>query len=117
MGGPTFGTRGKAAPLGALSHCHFRRLSKATVYIQEISDGLRLKLPPPNKESRSATDRPRTLKNEIKNVVGFLVRMDELVWRRSEYGANREVFDPENISAVEERVRLWERVARDYCSE
>ena len=44
--------------------------------------------------------------------------MDELVWRRSEYGADRGVFDPENILAVEERVRLWERIARgSECSD
>jgi len=90
-------------------------LSKAILDLEEISDGLRQKLPPDN-DPRSATDRPRAL-NEIKNVVEFLVRMDELVWHRSEHGADREVFDPENISAVEERVRLWENFARSYCSE
>lgn len=78
--------------------------------IQEISDALRLELSP-DSDPRSATDRPRTL-GEIKNVVEFLVKMDELVWRRSEYGADRGVFDSENILAVEERIRLWERVAR-----
>ena len=75
-----------------------------------------LKLPPDNGGERPAADRPRTL-GEIKNVVEFLVRMDELVWRRSEYGANRGVFDPENALAVEDRIRLWERIARGYCSE
>ena len=64
----------------------------------------------------SASDRPRTL-SEVKNVVEFLVGMDELVWRRSEYGADRGVFDSKNISAVEEHIRLWERVARGPSSE
>lgn len=82
---------------------------------QEISEALKLKLPP-DEDPRSATDRPRTL-SEVRNVVEFLVKMDELVWRRSEYGANRGVFDSRNISAVEDRIRLWERVARSRCSE
>lgn len=46
----------------------------------------------------------------------FLVKMDELVWRRSEHGADHGVFDQRNVSAVEERVRLWERIARGPCS-
>lgn len=53
----------------------------------------------------------------MKKVVDFLVKMDELVWRRSEYGANRGVFDSENISAVEDRIKLWEKVARGISIE
>ena len=85
-------------------------------FAKEISNALKLKLPLDNGGSGSAPDQPRSL-GEVKNVVDFLVRMDELVWRRSEYGANRGVFDPENVSAVEERVRLWERIARGHSSE
>jgi hypothetical protein len=84
--------------------------------IQEISNALGLKLPLDNDGARPAADRPRTL-GEIKNVVEFLVRMDELVWRRSEYGGNRGVFDLENVLAVEDRIRLWERIGRDRYSE
>lgn len=112
--------RGEAAPTGALSRHHRLPLSEvrrtlATPGMQEISDALKLKLPLDGGDSRSAVDRPRTLV-EVKSVAEFLARMDELVWRRSEHGANRRVFDPENISAVEERVRLWEKIARGYCS-
>lgn len=80
----------------------------------EISEALRLKVPP-DSDPRSATDGPRTL-NDVKNVVEFLVRIDELVWRRSEYGSDHGVFDSKNILAVEERVRLWERIARGSSS-
>jgi len=82
---------------------------------QEISDALKLRLPPDG-DPRSATDRPRTL-SEVRNVVEFLVKMDELVWRRSEYGANRGVFDSKNILAVEDHIRLWERIARGHSPE
>ena len=83
---------------------------RSPLNIQEISDALRLKVPP-DSDPRSATDGPRTL-NDVKNVVEFLARIDELAWRRSEYGSDHGVFDSKNISAVEERVRLWERIAR-----
>ena len=88
---------------------------KTVFDIQEISDALKLKLPLEN-DSGSSHDQPRTL-GEVKKVVDFLVTMDELVWRRSEYGANRGVFDSKNISAVEERIRLWEKIARGDSSE
>jgi len=88
---------------------------EAKQLLLEISDALKLKLPL-DEDPRSATDQPRTL-GEIKNVVEFLVKMDELVWRRSEHGANRGVFDSKNISAVEERIRLWEGIARGCCAE
>lgn len=81
---------------------------------QELSDALRLQLPLGG-DPRSATDQPRTLR-DIKNIVEFVEKMDELVWRRSKHGADQGVFDPRNISAVEERVRLWERIARGPCS-
>lgn len=75
------------------------------LYAQEVSDVLGF-------DPRSTTsDLPRTL-SELKNVMEFLVRMDELVWRRSVHGADHGVLDRRNISAMEERVRLWERIAR-----
>jgi len=119
MGGGGLGTRGEAAPAGTLScyHCprSFTRGSPVASDMQEISDALGLEFPPNNDEAtRPAVDRPRTL-GEIKNAVEFLVRMDELAWRRSEYGANQGVFEPGNVSAVEDRIRLWERIARDNC--
>ena len=83
--------------------------------VQEISVALKLKLPLGGDGSRSGTDRPRTL-SEVENVMEFLVRMDELVWRRSEHGSDHGVFDSRNISALEERIRLWEKVARGPCS-
>ena len=123
MGGPTLGARCEADVASTLSRCHYPPLPEAdrspvAFDIQEISNVLGLKLPLPlnNEGARPAADRPRTL-GEIKNAVEFLVRMDELVWRRSEYGANRGVFDPENALAVEDRVRLWEKIARGRCSE
>ena len=76
---------------------------------------MRLKLPLDDGPG-SASDRPRTL-GEVKNLVEFLVEMDELVWRRSEYGADRGVFDSKNISAVGEHIKLWDRVARGQSSE
>jgi len=120
MGGRAFGTRSEAAPAGALPHYHRPHShevhrSPVAFNIQEISDVLGLKFPPDNGEdTRPAVDRPRTL-GEIKNAVEFLVRMDELVWRRSEYGANQGVLEPENLLAVEDRIRLWERIARGHC--
>jgi hypothetical protein len=75
---------------------------------------LRLKLPLGDDQS-PAPDRLGSL-SEVQNVVEFVVKMDELVWRRSEHGANRGVFDAKNIRAVEERIRLWERIARSYSS-
>ena len=121
MGRPTLGAGGEATLVGALSRHHNPPLlnvhrSPVAFDPQEISGALGLKLPPDNDGAGHAADRPRTL-GEIKNVVEFLVRMDELVWRRSEYGANRGVFDPENASAVEDRIRLWEKIARGHCSE
>lgn len=66
---------------------------------------------PDSDDSPSSSSIDRAL-NQVGNVADFLVRMDELVWRRSEHGAEHGVFDVENISAVEERVRLWEGIAR-----
>lgn len=76
---------------------------------------MKLKLPLDGNQG-SVPDRPRTL-GEVKNVVEFLEKMDELVWRRSEYGANRGVFDSKNILAVEDRIRLWEKIARGRSPE
>ncbi|KAF9651364.1 hypothetical protein BDM02DRAFT_861292 [Thelephora ganbajun] len=88
---------------------------EAKQLLLEISGALKLKLPLDN-DPGPVADRPRTL-DEVKNVVEFLMKMDELVWRRSEYGADHGVFDSKNTSAVEERVRLWERIARGHCAE
>lgn len=76
---------------------------------------MKLKLPLDD-DPGSAPGRPRTL-GEVKNIVEFLVEMDELVWRRSEHGADRGVFDSKNISAVGERIRLWEKIARGHGSD
>ena len=81
---------------------------------QEISDALKLKLPPDDVPG-SAPDQLRTL-GEVKNVVEFLVEMDELVWRRAKHGADNGVFDSKNISALGEHIKLWERIARSGVS-
>ena len=78
---------------------------------QEVSDVLGLKYPFDNDPRSAKADGPRTL-SDVKNIMEFLARVDELVWRRSEHGADHGVCDPRNISAMEERVRLWERIAR-----
>lgn len=91
---------------------------EAKELLLEISEKLNLKLPrktDPQSTPRSATDRPRTL-SDIRKAIEFLERIDELVWRRSEYDADLGVFDSKNIAAVEERVKLWERLARGPCS-
>lgn len=110
MGRSDLGTRGETAPLGAFISLPPTVFIEDPLGIQEIFGALRMRVPLEN-DPRSATDRPRTL-SDIKNAVELLVRLDELVWRRSEHGADHGIFDARNILAVEEHIRLWERIAR-----
>jgi hypothetical protein len=82
---------------------------------QELSDALGMKYPFDNKPRSATDDGPRTL-GDVKKIMEFLSRMDELVWRRSEHGADHGVCDPRNLSGMEERMRLWERIARGLGS-
>ncbi len=46
--------------------------------------------------------------------IRFLIRADELVWRRSRYpnGPSAPVFSQDNIDAVTQRLTLWESIIR-----
>jgi hypothetical protein len=48
----------------------------------------------------------------------FLIRADELVWRRSRYpnGPTAPVFSQSNIDALIERLTLWENIVRAPAS-
>jgi hypothetical protein len=53
----------------------------------------------------------------IRHALNFVLRTDELIWRRSVYGSVRggpttAVFDEQNLTALSERLSLWERVVR-----
>ncbi|KZP13951.1 hypothetical protein FIBSPDRAFT_1049120 [Athelia psychrophila] len=67
----------------------------------------------------SSTARPGTIA-DVQSALAFTKETDELVWRRSKYnltngvGPSGGIFDPENISAIQQRLELWERVVRQY---
>ena len=51
---------------------------------------------------------------DTERAIQFLIRADELVWRRSRYpnGPTAPVFSQNNIDAVMERLSLWESIIR-----
>lgn len=51
---------------------------------------------------------------DTERAIQFLIRADELVWRRSRYpnGPSAPVFSQNNIDAVMERLSLWESIIR-----
>jgi len=52
--------------------------------------------------------------SDTERAIQFLIRADELVWRRSRYpnGPSPPVFSQDNIDAVMERLSLWESMIR-----
>jgi hypothetical protein len=82
----------------------------------------RLSLPPSclldetNSESAIASHRPANIA-EVQRALNFVLRTDELVWRRSVYGSVRggpsaAVFDAQNIDSLNDRLALWESIVR-----
>lgn len=57
--------------------------------------------------------RPSTIP-EVRRALDFVIQMDELVRRRSQYGAPASVFDADNIDSLVDHIKLWERVSRSY---
>ena len=53
-------------------------------------------------------------RSDMERAIRFLVRTDELVWRRSRYpnGPPAPVFSQSNIDALTERLFLWENIVR-----
>ncbi|KAI9453233.1 hypothetical protein BJY52DRAFT_1399214, partial [Lactarius psammicola] len=51
---------------------------------------------------------------DTERAIRFLIRADELVWRRSRYpnGPSAPVFSQDNIDAVTQRLTLWESIVR-----
>ncbi|KAF7974743.1 hypothetical protein HWV62_11319 [Athelia sp. TMB] len=55
---------------------------------------------------------------DIQRAVSFTAETDELIWKRLKYnlipgaGPPAAVFDPQNISALQQRLSLWERIIR-----
>jgi len=52
--------------------------------------------------------------SDTERAIQFLIRADELVWRRSRYpnGPSAPVFSQDNIDAVSQRLTLWESIVR-----
>lgn len=52
--------------------------------------------------------------SDTERAIQFLIRADELVWRRSRYpnGPSAPVFSQDNIDAVTQRLSLWESIIR-----
>jgi len=55
--------------------------------------------------------------SSIQRALNFVLCTDELIWRRSVYkpsrgGPTAAVFDDQNLTALSERLTLWERVIR-----
>lgn len=55
--------------------------------------------------------------SSVQRALDFVVDTDELIWRRSLFGSipggpKALVFDAENMTALSERLVLWERVVR-----
>jgi len=97
-----------------------RPLAYANFYLQSILR--RLSLPPSclldetNSESTITSHRPANIA-EVQRALNFVLRTDELVWRRSMYGSVRggpsaAVFDAQNMGSLSDRLALWERVVR-----
>ncbi|KAN0139627.1 hypothetical protein V8E53_002289 [Lactarius tabidus] len=53
-------------------------------------------------------------RSDTERAIQFLIRADELVWRRSRYpnGPSAPVFSQDNIDAVTQRLSLWESIIR-----
>ncbi|KAI0299532.1 hypothetical protein BC826DRAFT_995082 [Russula brevipes] len=53
-------------------------------------------------------------RSDMERAIQFLIRTDELVWRRSRYpnGPPGPVFSQRNIDAITERLALWENIVR-----
>ncbi|KAH9060166.1 hypothetical protein EDB87DRAFT_636086 [Lactarius vividus] len=51
---------------------------------------------------------------DTERAIQFLIRVDELVWRRSRYpnGPSAPVFSQDNVDAVTQRLTLWESIIR-----
>ncbi|KAH9030371.1 hypothetical protein EDB85DRAFT_2246500 [Lactarius pseudohatsudake] len=51
---------------------------------------------------------------DTEHAIQFLIRVDELVWRRSRYpnGPSAPVFSQDNVDAVTQRLMLWESIIR-----
>lgn len=51
---------------------------------------------------------------DTERAIQFLIRVDELVWRRSRYpnGPSAPVFSQDNVDAVTQRLMLWEGIIR-----
>ncbi|KAH9960192.1 hypothetical protein BC827DRAFT_1268414 [Russula dissimulans] len=52
--------------------------------------------------------------SDVERAMQFLIRTDELVWRRSRYpnGPRAPVFSQRNVDALTERLTLWENIVR-----
>ncbi|KAI0298117.1 hypothetical protein B0F90DRAFT_828740 [Multifurca ochricompacta] len=57
-------------------------------------------------------------RSEAERAIQFLIRTDELVWRRSQYpnGPPAPVFSQSNIDAITQRLILWESIVRAPAS-
>lgn len=53
-------------------------------------------------------------RSDTERAIQFLIRADELVWRRSRYpnGPSAPVFSQGNVDAVTRRLALWESIIR-----
>lgn len=53
-------------------------------------------------------------RSDAERALRFLIRADELVWRRSRYpnGPSAPVFSQDNIDAIMQRLSLWESIIR-----
>ncbi|KAH9033593.1 hypothetical protein EDB85DRAFT_1098330 [Lactarius pseudohatsudake] len=51
---------------------------------------------------------------DTEHAIQFLIRVDELVWRRSRYpnGPSAPVFSQDNVDAITQRLMLWESIIR-----
>ena len=66
---------------------------------------------------RDRTTSPTNL-NDILHTMEFVQMVDSLVWRKSEKSqadanGKTNVFREENLKALEDRIKLWERVVRN----
>lgn len=53
---------------------------------------------------------------EVQRALTFVKYTDELIWRRSAHGSSHgpagAIFDPANMTALKERLSLWEGIMR-----
>ncbi|KAN0118483.1 hypothetical protein V8E52_005213 [Russula decolorans] len=67
-----------------------------------------------NVQEASATGSSAPTEVDVERAIQFVVRTDELVWRRSRYpnGCPAPVFSQSNLDALTERLTLWESIIR-----